>query len=145
MLMNHRGVSDHAFIRYTVTWSDASDNLTGVHPYWLDVRNCHADPVFDVPGGGKKGSTFKQTYNYTMPESGRIIAGGGHVHGGAKNLVVSEPDCNNRTIFTSTPAWGTRSNPSTTCGPSSTNRADLHERLPVAAGISDPPGAAKSG
>jgi plastocyanin len=111
MLMNHRGVSDHAFIRYTVTWADASDNLTGVHPYWLDVRNCHADPVFDVPGGGKKGSTYKQTYNYTMPESGRIVAGGGHVHGGAKNLVVSEPDCKNRTIFTSTPAWGTRANP----------------------------------
>jgi plastocyanin len=39
------------------------------------------------------------------------VAGGGHVHGGAKNLVVSEPDCGNRTIFTSVPAWGTRGNP----------------------------------
>ena len=110
MLMNHRGVTDHAFIRYTVTWDDATD-LTPVHPYWLDVRNCRADPVFDVPGGGKKGSTYKQTYNYTMPESGRIVAGGGHVHGGAKNLTVSEPDCSNRTIFKSKPAWGMPDHP----------------------------------
>ncbi|MEA2368414.1 MAG: hypothetical protein QOH38_1132 [Thermoleophilaceae bacterium] len=110
MLMNHRGAADHAFIRYTVTWDDATD-LTPVHPYWLDVRNCRADPVFDVPGGGKKGSTDKQRYTYRMPESGRIVAGGGHVHGGAKNLTVSEPDCANRTVFVSRPAWGTRKHP----------------------------------
>jgi plastocyanin len=110
MLMNHRGKTDHAFIRYTVTWDDAKD-LTPVHPYWLDVRNCQADPVFDVPGGGRKNSTFKQTYDYTMPESGRIVAGGGHVHGGAQNLTVSEPDCANRKVLVSKPAWGTRANP----------------------------------
>jgi plastocyanin len=111
MLMNHRGVSDRAFIRWTVTYEPASANLTPVKPYWLDVRNCRADPIFNVPGGGKKGSTYKQTYTYTMPESGRIVAGGGHVHGGAKGLVVSEPDCNNRTVYTSRPAWGEPSHP----------------------------------
>jgi plastocyanin len=110
MFMNHRGVTDHAFIRYTVTWDDAKD-LTPVHPYWLDVRNCHADPVYDVPGGGKKGSTYKQTYDYTMPESGRVVAGGGHVHGGAKNLTVTEPDCSNRTVLKSKPAWGMPDHP----------------------------------
>lgn len=110
MLMNHRGVTDHAFIRYTVTWDDATD-LTPVHPYWLDVRNCHADPFFNVPGGKAKGSSYKQTYDFTMPESGRIVAGGGHVHGGAHKLTVSEPDCSNRTVFTSKPAWGMPDNP----------------------------------
>jgi plastocyanin len=109
MLMNHRGVADSARIRYTVTWDDSA-NLTPVKGYWLDVRNCNADPVFSVPGGGAKGSTYRQTYDYTMPESGRIVAGGGHVHGGAKKLKVSEPDCNNRTVFQSKPAWGTRRN-----------------------------------
>jgi plastocyanin len=111
MLMNHRGVTDNALIRYTVTYEDASANLTPVTPYWLDVRNCHADPVYDVPGGGGKDSVFKQTYDYTMPESGRIVAIGGHVHGGAKDLVVSEPDCNNRTVFKSKPAWGMPDHP----------------------------------
>jgi plastocyanin len=110
MFMNHRGKADHALIRYRITWDDRKD-MKPVHPYWLDVRNCRADPVFDVPGGKAKGSTYKQTYDYTMPESGRIVAGGGHVHGGAKNLTVSEPDCSNRKVFTSRPAWGTRKHP----------------------------------
>ena len=45
MLMNHRGVTDSAFIRYTVTWEDASSALTPVKPYWMDERNCRADPI----------------------------------------------------------------------------------------------------
>jgi len=111
MLMNHRGVTDSAFIRYTVTWQDASDGLTAVTPYWLDENNCRADPIFNVPGTGGKHSTYKKTYDFTMPESGRIVAGGGHVHGGAYGLTISEPDCSNRTVFKSSPAWGMPSNP----------------------------------
>jgi plastocyanin len=110
MLMNHRGVSDSAYIHYEVTWTDDED-LTPVHMYWLDVRNCSADPIYDVPGGGKKGSVNKQRFELTMPESGRIVAGGGHVHGGAKDLTVTEPDCSNRRVFRSRPAWGTRKHP----------------------------------
>jgi plastocyanin len=103
-------VSDHAQIRWTVTTDDSPD-ITNVHPYWLDVRNCRADPVFDVPGGGKPGSTYSQDFNYTMPESGRIVATGGHVHGGAKELTVSEPDCGNRVVTQSRPAWGMPDHP----------------------------------
>jgi plastocyanin len=110
MLMNHRGVSDHALIRYTVTWDD-NPNLTPVKGYWLDVRNCEADPIFNVPGGRAEGSTYRQTYDYRMPDDGVIVAGGGHVHGGAKKLKVSEPDCSNRTVFQSKPAWGTAEHP----------------------------------
>jgi plastocyanin len=125
MLMNHRGVSDHALIRYTVTWNDSA-NLKPVKGYWLDVRNCNADPVFNVPGGQAKGSTYRQTYDYTMPESGRIVAGGGHVHGGAKKLKVSQPDCSDRTVFQSKPAWGTRKHPFYNVRPI------LHEPGPIA-------------
>ena len=105
MLMNHRRQTDHANIEWKVTY-DTNPALTPVHPYWLDEANCNSDPVFDVPGGGKPGSTFSRTYDMTMPESGRIVAAGGHVHGGAKNLVVSQPDCGNRKLFESDPAWG---------------------------------------
>ena len=66
---------------------------TQVKPYWLDIKNCLSDPVFDVPGGGKKGSTYRRSIPWTVPESGRLVAGGGHVHGGAKNLVLPRPDC----------------------------------------------------
>jgi plastocyanin len=109
MLMNHRKVKDHAFIEWKVTYT--TDPLQDVHLYWLDVVNCHADPVFNVPGGGKPGSTYTKTTEITMPESGHIVAAGGHVHGGAEGLAISQPDCENRTIIRSVPAWGMPDNP----------------------------------
>ncbi|HEX8075976.1 MAG TPA: plastocyanin/azurin family copper-binding protein [Thermoleophilaceae bacterium] len=110
MLMNHRGVDDDVRIRWTVTWDDSPD-ITELHPYWLDVRNCRADPVYDVPGGGKRGSSHSETFEYTMPESGRIVSAGAHVHGGARDLTVSQPDCGDRAVFRSQPAWGMPDHP----------------------------------
>lgn len=107
MLMNHRNVPDTVKIKYNVTY-DTNPDLTPVKPYWLDVRNCLTDPVFNVPGGGKRGSTYSQSADWTAPQNGHLVAGGGHVHGGAKNLVLSEPDCGNRKVFTSKPTWGLR-------------------------------------
>jgi plastocyanin len=105
MLMNHKKTEDKAFIEWKVTTT--TDPVKDVHPYWLDVKNCNADPIFSVPGGGKPGSTYTKSYDMTMPESGHIVAAGGHVHGGAKDLEISQPDCvDNRTIITSEPAWG---------------------------------------
>ena len=50
MLMNHRKTKDHAFIEWKVTYT--TDPVQDTHLYWLDVVNCHADPVFNVPGFG---------------------------------------------------------------------------------------------
>jgi hypothetical protein len=109
MVMNHRHVPDSAFIEWTVTYE--TDQLKHATPYWLDVENCKSDPVYDVPGGGPPGSTHTRTYDLTMPEDGRIIAAGGHVHGGGKSLELSQPDCGNRTVYTSRPTWGARGHP----------------------------------
>ncbi|MEA2437969.1 MAG: hypothetical protein QOF65_2525 [Thermoleophilaceae bacterium] len=109
MLMNHRKVKDHAFIEWKVTYT--TDPVQDTHLYWLDVVNCHADPVFNVPGGGKPGSTYTKTTEITMPESGHIVAAGGHVHGGADGLAISQPDCEDRTIIRSVPAWGMPDHP----------------------------------
>jgi plastocyanin len=105
MLMNHRKQRDRAFIQWTVTY-DTDPNLKPVNPYWLDVVNCNADPIYNVPGGGEPGSTHTKTYDLTMPESGHIVAAGGHVHGGAKDLRISQPACGNREIMKMDPAWG---------------------------------------
>jgi plastocyanin len=110
MLMNHRGVKDNAQIRYTITWED-SEPLKPVKPIWLDVAGCKSDPVYNVPGGGKAGSVHERTYDYVAPESGRVVAGGGHVHGGGIETAVSQPDCDNREIMTSRPAWGMPDHP----------------------------------
>ena len=78
MVMNHRAETDRAFIQYRFTYeTGASDaDTTDVKPYWLDVRNCQADPIYNVPGTGGPGSTHLKEYDYTMPQGGRIVAGG---------------------------------------------------------------------
>jgi plastocyanin len=110
MLMNHRKTTDHAFIQWKVTY-DTDPNLKPVDPFWLDVKNCNADPIFNVPGGGKPGSTFKKSYQFNMPESGHIVAAGGHMHGGADNLAISQPACGDRKIMEFDPAWGMPNHP----------------------------------
>jgi plastocyanin len=109
MFMNHRGVTDNAYIEYHVT-VDTSPDVADATPYWLDVRNCKADPVFDVPGNGGPGSTYKQEMTWTVPGNGRLLGGGGHVHGGGESLVVSQPDCGDRELGRSQPLWGLPSN-----------------------------------
>lgn len=125
MFMNHRATRDRGFIRYHVTVDTAPD-LVPVKPYWLDVRNCLTDPVFSVPGGGKPGSTWSTSASWTMPEGGRIVSAGGHVHGGAKRLAVTQPGCGGRALYTSLPAWGRRDHPFYNVKPV------LHEPGPIA-------------
>ena len=105
MLMNHKPQRLNGFIRYTVRYV-TDEALTPVKPIWLDVRNCTgADPVFDVPGGGKRFSTFTKTTDFTMPESGRLVSGGGHLHGGGVRLELRNATCGT-TPFESRPTWG---------------------------------------
>lgn len=125
MLMNHKKTEDKAFIEWKVTY-DTDPAIKPVTPYWLDVINCHADPIFNVPGDGGPGSTYTKSIDVTMPESGRIVAAGGHVHGGAKNLEVSQPDCQDRTILDERPAWGMPNHPFYNVKPI------LHEPGPIA-------------
>ena len=103
MLMNHRKTVDTAYIQYRVTYD--TQPKTPVTPYWLDIENCKADPVFDIPGGKKKGATTRRSSVWNVPASGRIVAGGGHVHGGAKQLDLKRtgPGC---TMYSSKPTWG---------------------------------------
>lgn len=109
MLMNHRLSADKAYIQYRVTYT--TDPVTPVTPWWLDVRNCLTDPVFDVPGGEAPGSTFSVSSDWAVPHDARIVAGGGHVHGGGKRLVLTEPDCGNRELAQSDPLWGLPTDP----------------------------------
>jgi plastocyanin len=103
MLMNHRNVRDKVYIQYHVTY-DTSPGLTPVTPYWLDVRNCRADPVFNVPGTGGTGSTYQQRADWVAPQSGILVAGGGHLHGGGISVDVSDTSCGS--LYTSYPTWG---------------------------------------
>jgi plastocyanin len=140
MVMNHRATADRALIHYEVT-VDTSP-LTAVKPYWLDARDCRADPIYNIPSVApkvkkkhkrpgskasaarkhkrgkmkmKKGWSSRPTRNeardYVFPESGRIVAGAGHVHGGAIGLRLTEPGCGNRQVAGSDPTWGPPDHP----------------------------------
>ena len=140
MVMNHRSALDHALIHYEVTVDNSS--LTAVKPYWLDVRDCRADPIYNIPSVAQKANqarkekkgrhasaakrhkkgekkrkqpaanpTTDETRDYTFPESGRLIAGAGHVHGGAIKETLTQPDCGNRQVAESDPTWGLPDHP----------------------------------
>jgi plastocyanin len=96
-------------IQYKVTVD--TDPLTPVTPWWLDVHDCRADPIYNVPGTKGKGSTSIATRDYTVYGGSRIVAGGGHVHGGARGLTLTKPDCDNAQIAQSDPTWGNADHP----------------------------------
>jgi plastocyanin len=134
MVMNHRAKTDSAYIQYTITY-DTDPSLTPVRPVWLDVRNCRADPVYDVAGGGVPGARDVQTADWIAPEAGRVVAGAGHVHGGGIGLDLVQPDCGDRVLASSRPTWGAPSHPFYNVHPV------LHEPGPVhMSGFTSPAG-----
>lgn len=110
MLMSHHPIEDQVYIQYKITY-ESEQQLAPAYMVWLDVRNCLQDPVFDVPGGGNPGSIYSRSTTWTAPTSGRLVAGGGHLHGGGLSTVLSQPDCGDRQLFTSRPLYGLPSDP----------------------------------
>jgi plastocyanin len=141
MVMNHKSVEDEAYIRYRVTL-DSDQTTQPVKPYWLDVRDCRADPVYTTKGDGGPDSSDVQTADYTFPQSGRIVSGGGHTHGGARELDLTKPNCQgNDQLATSVPTWGLPDHPYYTVrpilhepGPASMSEFTTEQGIPVNAG-----------
>ena len=123
MLMNHRNRADRVYIRYRMTIEDER-RLRPVVPMAWDTSRGRQGLVFDVPGGSR--SDDVRTHVREMPFAGRIVAGLGHVHGGAKGLALSQPGCGDRTIYASRPTWGAPDHPFYRVRPV------LHEPGPIA-------------
>jgi hypothetical protein len=109
MVMNHRHQRREAYVEYRVTVDPAK--LTPVTPYWLSVVPCVSDPQYTVPGGGKPGQVHMKSKTFTMPKAGRIVAVGGHLHGGAHDLRLSQPACDDRTIALNDPTYAPKGDP----------------------------------
>jgi Stress up-regulated Nod 19 len=111
MFMNHRAQTDSAYIGYRVT-VDTRPSVTPVEPYWLDVENCKVDPVYDVAGGKRRGARHVKRAVWNVVKGGRIVAAGGHVHGGGQALSLVRPACEGEgALYTSRPTWGGRRHP----------------------------------
>ena len=104
MLMNHRNAASTVHVQYRIQYV-TGEPRTPVKPVWLDVVNCYADPIFTVPGTGGPGSSFVRTSDFTMPESGRLVSGGAHIHGGGQRIELRNATCSTRELFTSRPSW----------------------------------------
>jgi plastocyanin len=112
MLMNHRSRGRVAFIEYTA-WIETSARLRAVVPYWARATGCKGagDPIFNVPGVGAPGSLFTRSASFSVPDSGRLVAGGSHLHGGARALLLTQPACGNRPLMGSRPLYGPPGHP----------------------------------
>jgi plastocyanin len=73
---------------------------------WLDVAGCGGGSIYDVPGGGQPGSNDYRSITVRVPHDGRIVAGGAHLHGGAKEMDVTQPRCGNRRLLESRALYG---------------------------------------
>ena len=128
MLMNHTARVRRAYIEYTAR-VETSRRLRPVTPLWARVTGCshRRDPIFSVAGGGPPGSTVTTRRPLRVPRSGRIVAGGAHVHGGSRGLLLERPRCR-RPLMVSRPLYGTPMHPYYNVLPV------LHEPGPVASG-----------
>ena len=110
MLMNHTHRVQVGWIRYHMKID--TRRLRSVTPYWLSVLGCHVDPQFTVPGAGSsEGSTYRRDKSFTVPRDGRIVAVGGHLHGGSRGISLTQPRCGNRTLVRSRPVYGQPDDP----------------------------------
>ena len=110
MLMNHRWLADSVYIRYRV-WFDTAPKKEVIPMVW-DTSHGRQGLVFDVPGTGRPGSQDVRISEYRAPVAGRLVAGLGHVHGGATDLSLGRPECPSagRHVYRSRPTWGLPSN-----------------------------------
>jgi len=141
MLMNHQSRPGKAYIQYRAV-VETERKLRPVTPYWARVTGCkHAiDPIFDVPGGGAKGSMAFRHDRFSLPRSGRLVAANGHLHGGAYGLRITQPGCGDRPLMTSRPLYGMRNHPYYKVlpvlhepGPIATSWAQSRSEIPVGA------------
>jgi plastocyanin len=112
MVMNHRSDVRRFFIEYRVT-IDPSPAIQAVKPYWLSVLSCDRspDPQYSVPGGRRAGASHVRTREWPAPIDGRIVAVGGHLHGGGRSLALTQTGCDGRELFTSRPTYAPAGDP----------------------------------
>jgi hypothetical protein len=77
-----------------------------VRAYWLRAQGCTGPTSYTIAGAGAPGSTHLTRLHWRVPFSGRIVAAGGHLHGGAKDLWLSQPRCADRRLLGTPPYYG---------------------------------------
>ncbi len=126
MVMNHYQKQKRFYVR-TKLWY-TTDARTQVYPTTVgDCRHLANGMAYDVPGGGKPGSTYVDRSTWTVPFNARILGAGSHHHGGATHQTLVSKTCN-RTLLDARAYYGAADHPYNTIRPI------LHEPGPIANG-----------
>jgi plastocyanin len=104
MVMSHRAQGMNVYMQYRVT-VDTSSRLRPVRAFWLRANGCPF-PWYFLSGDGPPGSTNVTSYDWKVPYDLKIVAAGGHLHGGARDMWLSQPRCGNRRLLDNRPAFG---------------------------------------
>src|SRR3954447_13399865 len=124
MLMSHNLRAEKVYVHYTFTF--VKKQLMPVRPFWIRANGCESvQPSYTVDGGGKPGSTSERGWTWKVPMTGRIVAVGGHLHGGAQRMTLSQPDCGDRELLDTDPVYAPKNDLVYTIRPI------LHEPGPV--------------
>jgi plastocyanin len=107
MVMHHRAGERQFYVEYRMTVDTRP--VIPVKPYWLSIVPCSPDPQWTVPGSGTKTQTRDRTF--TIPAAGRIVAAGGHLHGGAQSIELRQPRCKDRALVRNRPAYAPAGDP----------------------------------
>jgi plastocyanin len=102
MLMSHSFQARNVYVQYSFTFT--KKRLTPVRPFWIRANGCTTtQPSYSV----QQLSTGldHRTFHWTVPMNGRIVAAGGHLHGGAERMSLTQPGCNDRTLLDTDPLF----------------------------------------
>jgi plastocyanin len=105
MLMSHSLRHVRAYVQYRVTVVTGR-RLKPVRAFWVRASGCGAQVSYPVEGGGPPGSENVRAFDWHVPFNGRIVAVGGHLHGGAKDMFLSQPRCGGRRLLDTAPRFG---------------------------------------
>ena len=106
MLMSHSTEVAAASTSIPVT-VETGGRLTPVIPFWVRANGCGAER--QLPGLGRRRARLDGHAHATTgrcPSTRRIVAVGGHLHGGSKDMWLSQPRCGDRRLLDTAPRYG---------------------------------------
>ena len=126
MVMNHYKRPKSFYVRTKVWYT--TEKRTSVMPVVIgDCSHLANGMSYDVPGGGRKGSNFVQSSDWTAPFNGRMLVASSHQHGGGKYQTLDSRTCERR-LFKAPVYYGPPDHPYNTIRPI------LHEPGPIGTG-----------
>jgi plastocyanin len=103
MLMSHSFEARNVWVQYTFTFTKRKQ--TPVRPFWIRANGCKTtQPSYSVQQ--LSGGLDHRTFRWTVPMNGRIVAAGGHLHGGAISMSLTQPACGDRKLLDTDPLFG---------------------------------------